>query len=181
MKKIWRLIAIVFIVSLSVQTAPPVNRPAAAQEWNWQNPLPQGNRLNGVWGNSSSNVFAVGEGGTILRYNGSRWDNITTTGTSENLYGVWGSSASDVFAVGWQGTIIRYNGSIWSPMTSGASNYLNGVWGSSASDVFAVGDYGTILHYGARSMPAPWLHLLLLNDWTVVSSLQSTKFSSLSA
>ena len=70
MSKNWMLIAIVFIVSLVVFTAPLVNHQAAAQEWNWQNPLPQGNRLNGIWGSSTSNVFAVGEGGTIIRYNG---------------------------------------------------------------------------------------------------------------
>ena len=31
--------------------------------WAWQNPLPQGNRLLGVWGSSLSDVFAVGHGG----------------------------------------------------------------------------------------------------------------------
>jgi hypothetical protein len=43
-----------------------------AQEggWQWQNPLPQGNSLYGVWGSSGSDVFAVGYGGTILHYSG---------------------------------------------------------------------------------------------------------------
>gem|GEM_PF-3081270 len=31
--------------------------------WAWQNPLPQGNRLLGVWGSSPSDVFAVGSAG----------------------------------------------------------------------------------------------------------------------
>jgi hypothetical protein len=34
--------------------------------WCWENPLPQGNSLFGVWGSSASDVFAVGRNGTIL-------------------------------------------------------------------------------------------------------------------
>ena len=41
---------------------------AQAADWTWQNPLPQGNDLTGVWGSSASDVFAVGGGGTILHY-----------------------------------------------------------------------------------------------------------------
>jgi hypothetical protein len=41
---------------------------AQAADWTWQNPLPQGNTLYGVWGSSGSNVFAVGSSGTILHY-----------------------------------------------------------------------------------------------------------------
>jgi hypothetical protein len=43
--------------------------PAAVQaqcgEWQWQNPLPQGNTLRGVWGSSGSDVFAVGRDGIV--------------------------------------------------------------------------------------------------------------------
>jgi hypothetical protein len=49
--------------------------------WEWQNPLPQGNTLRGVWGSSASNVFAVGDHGTILRYNSTSWS-IMTSGTT---------------------------------------------------------------------------------------------------
>ena len=65
--------------------------------------------LSSVWGSSGSDVFAVGDGGTILHYNGTSWSPMTS-GTSENLYRVWGSSGSDVFAVGGSGTILHYNG-----------------------------------------------------------------------
>jgi hypothetical protein len=43
---------------------------AEGEGWQWQNPLPQGNTLNGVWGSSGGNVFAVGSLGTILHYGG---------------------------------------------------------------------------------------------------------------
>jgi len=108
------------------------------------------NALYGVWGSSSSNVFAVGLNGTILKYNGTSWSSMTS-GTSNSLYGVWGSSSSNIFAVGLNGTILKYNGTSWSTMTSGTSNTLYGVWGSSASNVFAVGLNGTILKYNGTS------------------------------
>ena len=37
-------------------------------EWTLQNPAPHGNNLFGVWGNSGSDVFAVGASGTIVHY-----------------------------------------------------------------------------------------------------------------
>jgi hypothetical protein len=108
--------------------------------------------LYDVWGNSASDVFAVGAGGTILRYNGSAWSAMAS-GTTSILWDVWGSSGSDVYAVGDGGTILHYNGSAWSPMAfSGPANNLMGVWGSSANDVFAVGRWGTILHYGLNAL-----------------------------
>ena len=29
--------------------------------------------LNGIWGDSSNDVFAVGNGGVILHYDGTKW------------------------------------------------------------------------------------------------------------
>jgi len=110
--------------------------------------------LYGVWGSSSSDVFAMGYGGTILHYNGSVWGSMTS-GITTDLYGVWGSSRSDVFAAGYGGITRHYNGSAWGPMTSGTTNQLLGVWGSSPSDVFAVGNWGTILHYPDLEQQAP--------------------------
>jgi hypothetical protein len=124
----------------------PAGVQARASEWDWQNPLPQGNPLRGVWGSSGSDVFAVGWGGTILHYDGVGWT-ATASGTTVWLEGVWGSSGTDVFAVGRWGTILHYDGVAWSPMSSGTTAWLEGVWGSSGSDVFAVGNDGTILHY----------------------------------
>jgi len=102
--------------------------------------------LRGVWGSSSSDVFAVGDWGTILNYDGSTWTPMNS-GTWNNLKGIWGSSPSDVFAAGNSGTILHYDGSTWTPMNSGITEHLRGVWGTGASDVFAAGNSGTILHY----------------------------------
>jgi hypothetical protein len=101
-----RLVTAVVMMSLALFV-----QPAYAQEpdWTWQNPLPQGNSLLGVWGSSGSDVFAVGGSGTILHYDGSSWSSMSS-GTSNHLGGVWGSSGSDVFAVGEGGTVLHYSG-----------------------------------------------------------------------
>ena len=65
--------------------------------------------LYSVWGDSHSDVFAVGDSGTILHYDGSVWSR-QSSGTTANLRGVWGNSATDVIAVGDSGTILRFNG-----------------------------------------------------------------------
>jgi hypothetical protein len=54
-----------------------------------------------VWGTASKSVFAVGELGAIIRYQGSGsvWSQMTSP-TTKDLNGIWGSSASKVFAVG---------------------------------------------------------------------------------
>ena len=74
-KSIYTLLIPALILSLVaaaiVPTPPPVA--AASDDWEWQNPLPQGNSLHGVWVKSPNDVFAVGELGTILYYNGSSW------------------------------------------------------------------------------------------------------------
>ncbi len=63
--------------------------------------------LREIWGSSASDIFAVGNGGAGLHFNGASWSTMTT-GASFDLLGVWGSSAYDVFAVGAFGTMRHY-------------------------------------------------------------------------
>ena len=119
--------------------------------WEWQNPLPQGNRLFSLWGSSANDVFAVGTAGTIIHFNGTSWNQMSFD-TDQYIYDVWGSSANDVFAVGMNETILHYDGSTWTQMASVSGFYnLEGVWDNSANDVFAVGTGGIILHYDGHT------------------------------
>jgi hypothetical protein len=63
--------------------------------------------LLGVWGSSATDVYAVGETGTMLHYDGVNWSAVES-GTEVDLYGIWGSSSTNVYAVGGQGTILHY-------------------------------------------------------------------------
>ncbi len=111
------------------------------------------NALRGVWVSNATNVWAVGDGGTILKWNGTAWS-AQTSGTTNALRGVWGTSATSVWAVGDGGTILKWNGTAWSAQTSGTTNALRGIWGADASNVWAVGDGGTILKWNGTAWSA---------------------------
>ena len=118
----------------------------------------------GVWGSSSSNVFAVGDAGTILHYDGTSWSPMSS-GTTGSLRDVWGASGSNVFVVGSGGTILHYNGTNWSPMASGTTTWLNEVWGRNGSDVFAGGNSGAILHYDGIGLESHVQRHLGVDHW----------------
>lgn len=108
--------------------------------------------LNGVWGTSASNVYAVGSDGHVVSYKGSSpWSDTVVTAldgySHPNLNGVWGNSSDNVFAVGDAATVMHYNGTIWSPVDVSylTQNNLYGIWGASDNTMFVVGDSGTIL------------------------------------
>ncbi len=157
MKKIFspllRVVMAFLTVAILMLQAASSTKIISPDHWVWQNPLPLGNDLNGVWGSSSTDVFAVGASGTILHFNGSAWSAMSS-GTTNNLCAVWGSTSkdgtsglsNDVYTVGAAGTILHYDGNTWSGTSSG-TNDLYGVWGSSPLDVYAVGAAGTIIHY----------------------------------
>jgi hypothetical protein len=106
--------------------------------------------LYGVWGASSTDIFAVGENGTILHYDGANWDSMDS-GVLVALFDVWGSSSTDVFVVGQNGVICHYDGTGWSEMSSGTTKHIRGVWGTASDNVYAVGNNGTILNYDGTS------------------------------
>ncbi|MFD0894047.1 choice-of-anchor D domain-containing protein [Luteolibacter ambystomatis] len=107
--------------------------------------------LKGVWGTNTSNVWAVGMSGVIVKWNGSSWGS-QSSGTGNDLYGVWGLDANNVWAVGLSGTIRKFNGSTWSAQTSGTTTVaFTSVWGADASNVWAVGTGGAIYKFNGTS------------------------------
>jgi len=97
--------------------------------------------FNGVWQDTPSDIYAVGNGSTIVHYNGSTWSTVTTSlGTGKVFASVYGFGPSDVWLVGHGGVSAHYNGTTWTNVTTPGSNqYLDGVWGSATNDVYAVG------------------------------------------
>ncbi|MDB4945690.1 MAG: Type fimbrial biosis protein PilY1 [Labilithrix sp.] len=102
--------------------------------------------LGAIWGSSKTDVWAVGDVGTIrhLAADGSRWD-VVDANVTANLHGVWGASASDVWAVGDAGTILHFDGKQWKAQTAAfpegkARPDLRAVWGANKDDVWIVGD-----------------------------------------
>ena len=82
------------------------------QPWTWHNPRPQGDNLLSVWGASGSDVFAVGESGTVVHYDGAVWT-VLDCGSATALQDVWGVSGTDVYIVGYGGQVLHHDGTGW--------------------------------------------------------------------
>lgn len=108
----------------------------------WANPLPQGNRLYATW-----DTWAVGEAGTILRWDGYTWS-AQQSGIDQDLYAVWGTDGM-VWSAGQEGVILRLEGSEWQVVRapSPGEPALRALSGTSVSDVWAAGEKGTVLHF----------------------------------
>jgi len=109
------------------------------------NPASEGVSLSDVWGPSANNLFATGQQGVVLRYDGATW-RVTQTPTTASLWGVWGTSATNVVAVGTAGTILRFDGATWTNESPNPAVVFLDVWGSAPDDIFAVGIESAVSH-----------------------------------
>lgn len=138
--------------------------PASALVTQWQEldpGIPAATHLNGIWAAAPDNVYIVGSGGAIWRYDGTAWPSQTSHVVQE-LYGIWGTAANNIYAVGSGGAIVHYNGTAWSTMVSHTTSDLRRIWGSSASDIWAVGLSSTFLHFDGTNWTN--LNIGLAND-----------------
>jgi len=113
--------------------------------------IPSPIRLQGIWGASATNVYAVGgdpltNAAKIFHYNGTAWSEVLSAPDAGRFSAVWGSSDNDVYAVGGyiegmlqKSVIYHYDGAGWSEAYSSSWGTLFGVWGETAPDVIAVG------------------------------------------
>lgn len=136
--------------------------------------------LRDVWGSSSANVWAVGDGGAIVRNDGTRWSSVASPTTS-TLDRVNGRSATDVYVSGPSAGVFHWDGTGWSavappPRPTGllpGSKYVVQYW-SSASAIAVVNvtnatDADSIMRWNgatwmselrnARNVSALWLGL----------------------
>jgi hypothetical protein len=82
-----------------------------------------------VWGHGSD-VYAVGQAGTILRYSGGAWASIPTGESSQDFIALWGTDDSDLVAVGGrgQGRIATFDGSAFDTSTPEGTGGVSAVF-----------------------------------------------------
>ncbi|PZS00440.1 MAG: hypothetical protein DLM69_06410 [Candidatus Chloroheliales bacterium] len=102
--------------------------------------------LTRVYMVSTSEGWAVGDGGTILHYSNGNWTTVNSP-ANQFLWSVYMVSATDGWAVGNRGTILHYSNGNWTTVSSPSGVLLTSVYMVSASEGWAVGYNGTILHY----------------------------------
>ncbi len=97
-----------------------------------------------VYGFSGSDIWAVGQPGLILHYDGSSWQRLDSP-TDKALVSVWGPAPGEVYACGHGGTILRWNGASWSTMSSGTDKDLYGLGRFEDGLIYCVGEDWSIL------------------------------------
>jgi hypothetical protein len=112
--------------------------------------------LRHVNGLSGDNVYAVGQWGTIVHYDGKGWgadlidpyemESGEKYYVTQLLLGVHAVAEDDVYAVGEQGTIVHYDGQSFK-LHSLVDKSLRGVWGLDKANAWAVGVAGYIVHF----------------------------------
>lgn len=103
--------------------------------------------IQAIHGLAANDLWAVsGSNGTVLHWDGTRWE-VSTTGSGSALYGVYvANSPRYIYVVGSNGYIARStDGTTWTPQTTGVTNLLFAIHGVSGSTLFATGSNGALL------------------------------------
>lgn len=126
----------------------PMTPPHCVPEgWCWSHPQPQGQHVNGLFGTSPDDIWAVGSGGAILHYDGIGWGGVPSP-TSAPLFGIHGSGPTDIWAVGGAGgTTLHYDGNAWSVVANPGMQALRAVWSVAPTSAWAVGAAGSVLRF----------------------------------
>lgn len=105
-----------------------------------------------VHGTGPSDVWAVGDVGTISRFDGKEWKALPAV-TSVHLRSVAAVTATDAWAVGDQGTILRWDGKAWTRLATSFTTNLLTVVALAANDVWILPkDTKYLLHWDGAAL-----------------------------
>jgi hypothetical protein len=125
--------------------------------WCASHPWPTSADLNGLFVGPDDEAWAVGEGGTIVRWDGAAWTSspLDSAGT---LYDVHGTpDGPDVWAVGESG-VVHWDGAVWRTRGLPGTEVPRGVHAVSTDEAWAVGGGGNVWRWNGT-------------DWTGVAAL----------
>ena len=100
--------------------------------------------IDRLWGTSSTNLYGVGAGASVVHFDGSTWQQIQTE-TSFDFRGIWGSNdeilavASDPHSAT-RSLIIAIKGNAVTLSDSTLEHHLANIWFSAGKKYFVVGD-----------------------------------------
>jgi hypothetical protein len=109
--------------------------------------------LRSVWGPSASDVYAVGDDGVVVHYDGGGWTALSSP-TSDDFTFVWGTGASEIYAGTDTGTLYRYDGAGWTTALELPGLALHAAAGTAPDDIFVAAGNGALYHFdGNRWAP----------------------------
>lgn len=105
-----------------------------------------------VWAADATHVWAVGQSGVVLAFDGRAWTQVLA-GTDQDLISLWGTGPTQVAAVGGRshGVLSRFDGAAWRTEVLADAERgtpapgLNGVYMAPDGTTWVVGDRGHVL------------------------------------
>jgi hypothetical protein len=131
-------------------SAPPT---CSTSNWCWDNPLSEGRTLFTVRGRSATDVWAVGERGVALHWDGTCWARLPPPST-QTLRAAWPAAGKTWWLAGAGGTLHRWDGSAWMSQTLAETLTLYDIEGSSETSAIAVGQGGAIYAFNGTQWSA---------------------------
>jgi hypothetical protein len=115
------------------------------------------NHLRSVWVRASDDVWAVGDLGTVLHFDGAAW-RVVGAGLTDDLHAVWASGPSDVWVAGGSGDpgatnglVAHFDGAQWRVVARGLKR-IEAIWGRGANEVWFGGWAGTLLRWDGAAL-----------------------------
>lgn len=108
--------------------------------------------LNRVHGLAANNVYAGGQNGALMQYDGSAWTDAGPVNGTRRITDFWIDAGGNVYASGadegtGQGVVVRYTSALgWKNVTVPDATRLWSIWGSSTNDIYVL-DRDTVFHY----------------------------------
>ena len=103
--------------------------------------------LNDIWGTSPNDIYAVGENGTIIHFDGDIWAPMNS-GVTVIISRIFGFSNSEIYALtqdkefgNFNSTLLKYDGNSWS-LFYDPSFQAADIWGTSGSNLYVAGKDG---------------------------------------
>lgn len=156
-------VAITFATATASDTmavAIPAPPATPVKAWIWQSPHPQGDALLAVSGDSANDVYAAGQYGTIVHFDGATWSAEPRL-IAGQFDALWVSPAGIAYLGGGDlsgnpAPIVRGSAGNWTVDTIQAG-LIRALWGVTDTSVYAGEDNGTIWKYNGA-------------QWTTLSS-----------
>lgn len=102
--------------------------------------------LRSVGGIREDQMYAVGDRGLILQWNGQDWK-VAPSGVTDDLHATRFGPTGNGWAVGAKGVCLRHDGARWTVVATPTKVALRGVWTGMRGVAWAVGDHGTVLGF----------------------------------
>jgi len=93
------------------------------------------NELKKVWAASTTDVYAVGQYDTLIKFDGKSLV-LKNLGVKADLYDVWGRSATEVMVADSKGTLHHFDGKTWKTDFIGDSKIIRDIWSPDPNTIY---------------------------------------------